>query len=270
MEMKMDDVVESMKFEGFAAPPEQLDALVNRIEDLADKGKGILSNSITWDMLDDQVLRAQGADNPSVARDKSSAAAASGLVFLPGVIVQGHDWYFLAITRAADERTQRWERTLMGTTQSIQGVYKVTAVLQLLGCWAQDVHSARQDPALGPPSNRDLSSLRPQFFPTSRRSAGAKRHPEWVEVVDEGQEEKEEHDNGGKEDVPKTRVDKLRAWVQIREFLKSLQLTTAVDVQMRLALYRLRHGVGSVVDASAKSNGAGGMCKRAAGDGART
>ncbi|KAK2052530.1 hypothetical protein LY76DRAFT_598530 [Colletotrichum caudatum] len=95
-----------------------------------------------WDVLDDQVFRAQGAD--VVAADtygaacrKPSAAAASGLVFLPGIIVQGHEWYFVAVTRAADGRTQRWEKTLIGTTERIDGVYKITAVLQLLGYWAQ-------------------------------------------------------------------------------------------------------------------------------------
>ncbi|EFQ36611.1 uncharacterized protein GLRG_11756 [Colletotrichum graminicola M1.001] len=96
-----------------------------------------------WDVLDDQVFRAQGADvvaadTSGAAGRKPSAAAASGLVFLPGIIVQGHEWYFVAVTRAADGRTQRWEKTLIGTTERIDGVYKITAVLQLLGCWAQN------------------------------------------------------------------------------------------------------------------------------------
>ncbi|KAF4892660.1 hypothetical protein CGCVW01_v014211 [Colletotrichum viniferum] len=93
-----------------------------------------------WDFLDDQVLRAQGVDTSGGSGPKTSAAALSGLVFLPGIIVQGHDWHFVAVTRSADGRTQYWDKTQIGTTQSIEGIYKVVAALQMLGCWAQDVY----------------------------------------------------------------------------------------------------------------------------------
>ncbi|KAJ3955234.1 hypothetical protein N0V92_008250, partial [Colletotrichum tropicale] len=92
-----------------------------------------------WDFLDDQVLRAQGVDTSGGSGPKKSAAALSGLVFVPGIIVQGHDWHFIAVTRSADGRTQYWDKTQIGTTQSIEGIYKVVAALQMLGCWAQDV-----------------------------------------------------------------------------------------------------------------------------------
>ncbi|KAF4885553.1 hypothetical protein CGCF415_v015357 [Colletotrichum fructicola] len=93
-----------------------------------------------WDFLDDQVLRAQGVDTSKGSRPTTSAAALSGLVFLPGIIVQGHNWHFVAVTRSADGRTRYWENTLIGTTQSIEGIYKVVAALQMLGCWAQEVY----------------------------------------------------------------------------------------------------------------------------------
>ncbi|KDN70361.1 hypothetical protein CSUB01_11008 [Colletotrichum sublineola] len=51
-------------------------------------------------------------------RPRPSAAAAAGLSFLPGIIVQGHEWYFIAVTRAAaDGHTQRWEKVLIGSMQ---------------------------------------------------------------------------------------------------------------------------------------------------------
>ncbi|KAL0929964.1 uncharacterized protein CTRU02_215173 [Colletotrichum truncatum] len=102
-----------------------------------------------WDALDDMVARAQALDgdvaafnappSPSPGAARPSPAAATGLAFLPGVIVQGHEWYFIAITRAAaDGYTRRWEKVLIGSTQSTEGVYKIVAVLQLLGRWVED------------------------------------------------------------------------------------------------------------------------------------
>ncbi|KAK2023726.1 hypothetical protein LX32DRAFT_600204 [Colletotrichum zoysiae] len=107
-----------------------------------------------WDVLDDLVLRAGDGDAPLLPakpsssaglgtdnndrRPRPSAAAAAGLSFLPGIIVQGHEWYFIAVTRAAaDGHTQRWEKVLIGSTQWMEGVYKIVAVLQLLGHWVE-------------------------------------------------------------------------------------------------------------------------------------
>ncbi|KAK6221467.1 hypothetical protein QIS74_04760 [Colletotrichum tabaci] len=96
-----------------------------------------------WDALDDLVLRTRrfrggGAASPHVDSEnikepRPSAAAASGLVFLPGIVVQGHDWYFVAMTRSAAGKTRLYSRVLCGSTQKTEGVYQVIAVLQLLG-----------------------------------------------------------------------------------------------------------------------------------------
>ncbi|KZL82761.1 hypothetical protein CI238_13189, partial [Colletotrichum incanum] len=99
-----------------------------------------------WDALDDLVLRTRpraGVASPDVdsgnANDpKLSAAAAAGLVFLPGIVVQGHDWYFVAMTRSAAGKSQLYSRILCGSTQKTEGVYQVVAVLQLLGRYIQN------------------------------------------------------------------------------------------------------------------------------------
>ncbi|KAE9566607.1 hypothetical protein CGMCC3_g17233 [Colletotrichum fructicola] len=94
-----------------------------------------------WDALDDLVSRSQAQDGDASSNvdagdadaPKPSAAAAAGLVFLPGLVVLGHDWYFVAMTRSPDGKSRLYNRVLIGSTQSTEGVYQVIAVLQLLG-----------------------------------------------------------------------------------------------------------------------------------------
>ncbi|PVH91463.1 hypothetical protein DM02DRAFT_734165 [Periconia macrospinosa] len=63
----------------------------------------------------------------------------SGLPFLPVIVIQGHEWYFLAATRVQGE-TVLWERVLVGSTQTILGVYQIVAAVQVLGRWCDDVY----------------------------------------------------------------------------------------------------------------------------------
>lgn len=94
-----------------------------------------------WDALDDLVSRSQAQDGDASSNvdagdadaPKPSAAATAGLVFLPGLVVLGHDWYFVAMTRSPDGKSRLYNRVLIGSTQSTEGVYQVIAVLQLLG-----------------------------------------------------------------------------------------------------------------------------------------
>ncbi|KAK2052991.1 hypothetical protein LY76DRAFT_525582 [Colletotrichum caudatum] len=94
-----------------------------------------------WDALDDLVSRTRSragataspdADLGNLGDPKASAAAAARLVFLPGIVVQGHDWYFVAMTRSATGKSRLYSRILFGSTQKTEGVYQVVAVLQLL------------------------------------------------------------------------------------------------------------------------------------------
>ncbi|KAK0371739.1 hypothetical protein CLIM01_10893 [Colletotrichum limetticola] len=101
-----------------------------------------------WDALDDLVLRTRSRGSAAsdsnrsgnVNDPKPSAAAAAGLVFLPGIVVQGHDWYFVAMTRSAAGKSRLYSRVLCGSTQKIEGVYQVVAVLQLLGRYIENVY----------------------------------------------------------------------------------------------------------------------------------
>ncbi|KAF4807643.1 hypothetical protein CGCSCA5_v013183 [Colletotrichum siamense] len=98
-----------------------------------------------WDMLDDLVTRVRGGvvvprTGDDARRPRPSPAAAAGLTLLPGIIVQGHEWYFVAATRAANGKTNLWHKMPIGSTQTIEGIYKVFAVLQLLGNWIQETY----------------------------------------------------------------------------------------------------------------------------------
>ncbi|KAH9225232.1 hypothetical protein K456DRAFT_1755518 [Colletotrichum gloeosporioides 23] len=98
-----------------------------------------------WDMLDDLVTRVRGGvvvprTGDDARRPRPSPAAAAGLTLLPGIIVQGHEWYFVAATRAANGKTNLWHKIPVGSTQTIEGIYKVFAVLQLLGNWIQETY----------------------------------------------------------------------------------------------------------------------------------
>jgi hypothetical protein len=57
--------------------------------------------------------------------------------FLPGIIIQGHDWN-LVITTQEKEKTILWQKIPMGSTSNTKGVYQITCCLQLLRQWAQD------------------------------------------------------------------------------------------------------------------------------------
>ncbi|KAI2481043.1 hypothetical protein Ptr902_08069 [Pyrenophora tritici-repentis] len=62
-----------------------------------------------------------------------------GLPFLPVIVTQGHEWYFLAATRSKRE-TVLWEKVLLGSTQNVLGVYQIIAALQVLGQWCEEVY----------------------------------------------------------------------------------------------------------------------------------
>ncbi|KAF9869911.1 hypothetical protein CkaCkLH20_12618 [Colletotrichum karsti] len=65
------------------------------------------------------------------------AAAAERLRPLPGIVVQGREWRLVAVTSKADGVPEPWTKTLMGSTITMQGVYQIPAVLQLLRRWIE-------------------------------------------------------------------------------------------------------------------------------------
>ncbi|KAF2813831.1 uncharacterized protein BDZ99DRAFT_459582 [Mytilinidion resinicola] len=67
---------------------------------------------------------------------------ASGLPFLPVIIVQGHQWKFLAAVRYPGKRTCLYEEVTFGSTNSALGVYQIVATIQLLARWTRDVFAS--------------------------------------------------------------------------------------------------------------------------------
>ncbi|KAK7424513.1 hypothetical protein QQX98_000478 [Neonectria punicea] len=57
--------------------------------------------------------------------------------FLPGIIIQGHDWH-LVITSPEGKKTILWQKVTFGSTSSSKGIYQIICTLQLLRQWARD------------------------------------------------------------------------------------------------------------------------------------
>ncbi|CAG9945542.1 unnamed protein product [Clonostachys rosea f. rosea IK726] len=62
-----------------------------------------------------------------------------GLDYIPGIIIQGHNW-FLAITTREGKRTVFWNKLDLGATDTIEGIYKLVYGLQVLREWARDIY----------------------------------------------------------------------------------------------------------------------------------
>ncbi|KAH6952511.1 hypothetical protein BKA56DRAFT_504853 [Ilyonectria sp. MPI-CAGE-AT-0026] len=54
--------------------------------------------------------------------------------FLPGLIIQGHTWNFVAATRQGYE-TVIWSKMIIGATSDIVGIYQIVTFLQILRDW---------------------------------------------------------------------------------------------------------------------------------------
>lgn len=55
-------------------------------------------------------------------------------IFIPGIIVQGHDWH-LVISTLEDRQTKIWQKVTMGSTSSSKGIYQIVNALQVLRSW---------------------------------------------------------------------------------------------------------------------------------------
>ncbi|KAF4961427.1 hypothetical protein FGADI_281 [Fusarium gaditjirri] len=66
--------------------------------------------------------------------DGEKAPSVDDLGFLPGLIVQGNTWNFIAASRQ-DSRIVIWSETSLGSTGDIFGIYQIVASLQLLRQW---------------------------------------------------------------------------------------------------------------------------------------
>ncbi|KAK7408880.1 hypothetical protein QQX98_008941 [Neonectria punicea] len=59
--------------------------------------------------------------------------------FLPGLIVQGNVWNFVAATREGS-RTVIWSGTILGSTGDIFGIYQIVTALQMLRNWVNTTY----------------------------------------------------------------------------------------------------------------------------------
>ncbi|KAI8710914.1 hypothetical protein NCS52_01520100 [Fusarium sp. LHS14.1] len=64
--------------------------------------------------------------------------AISRLPFLPGIIVQGHEWKFVATTRR-NEETELWASASFGSTMTSLGVLQIMTGLNRLRRWSIEV-----------------------------------------------------------------------------------------------------------------------------------
>ncbi|KAJ6050559.1 uncharacterized protein N7446_010668 [Penicillium canescens] len=70
--------------------------------------------------------------------------------FLPGIIVMQHHWWFVATALNEGGKAQTFERLLLGETESLLGIYKLSMALQKLVEWARDQYwPAFQSDVLG-------------------------------------------------------------------------------------------------------------------------
>ncbi|KAK7421715.1 hypothetical protein QQZ08_009803 [Neonectria magnoliae] len=56
--------------------------------------------------------------------------------FLPGIIIQGHDWNFV-LTTPEGSQTVLWTKLIIGSTSDILGIYQIVCALQVLRDWIQ-------------------------------------------------------------------------------------------------------------------------------------
>ncbi|KAF2416326.1 hypothetical protein EJ08DRAFT_703686 [Tothia fuscella] len=77
--------------------------------------------------------------------DEDKDQVGSNLPFLPILIIQGHDWNFLAAVRQTsmdgDKRITKtcvYHKVAFGSTTSLLGVYQVICTIQLLATWVRD------------------------------------------------------------------------------------------------------------------------------------
>ncbi|KAK3363865.1 hypothetical protein B0T25DRAFT_597392 [Lasiosphaeria hispida] len=59
--------------------------------------------------------------------------------FLPAIIVQGHDWWFVASTMEGS-KTILWTKKMLGSTDEARGIYQIVCTLQYLAAWSRYVY----------------------------------------------------------------------------------------------------------------------------------
>lgn len=99
------------------------------------------------------LLDQQWGRRPGRGPDDLWQEAVDELGFLPGVLVLGHAWYFVAATWAPPERdadndhsrgsVTLWRKIPVGSTDTPEGVCHIICVVRGLAVWAEDVYRPR-------------------------------------------------------------------------------------------------------------------------------
>ncbi|KAL7919192.1 hypothetical protein ACQKWADRAFT_301975 [Trichoderma austrokoningii] len=85
----------------------------------------------------------QSADPPTTDEGgefkAEKLAALSKLAFIPGIIVQGNDWYFVFSTYD-NGKTHVYASCFFGSTKNLKQIYSIIAGVRELTAWARDVY----------------------------------------------------------------------------------------------------------------------------------
>ncbi|KPM42100.1 hypothetical protein AK830_g4454 [Neonectria ditissima] len=88
-----------------------------------------------------KLQRAQGVpeEDGRVEFEAKRRAILSSLGFIPGVIVQGHEWN-LVLSTYENGKTKLWTKCQFGTTKDYLDIYAAATGMRQLAAWARDVY----------------------------------------------------------------------------------------------------------------------------------
>lgn len=92
-----------------------------------------------WKLLSELVIKQKHSAGRAEGVQVDEKACLDGLSFLPGIVVNGHIWSFVATTRE-DRKTILWQERCFGDSSNAPGVYKIIAGIQRLARWSRDIY----------------------------------------------------------------------------------------------------------------------------------
>ncbi|KAG8413152.1 hypothetical protein J3459_015719 [Metarhizium acridum] len=97
-----------------------------------------------WQPAIEQLSAWMGGHWMRISELNQSADDIADLQYLPGIIIQGHDWHFIAATRGPEVKKHKrrqiiiWNKILIGSTDTMQGICQIVVVLQRLAKWCHE------------------------------------------------------------------------------------------------------------------------------------
>lgn len=92
-------------------------------------------------MIAEEQSQTRASEDPvdHLQNENLADLALQELGFLPGIIIQGHDWRFVCST-LEKKKTILWLGKQFGTTEDLLGTYKIVAGLREIAAWVRDVY----------------------------------------------------------------------------------------------------------------------------------